>query len=145
MKILPSILLAGLVSFLFYACSTEQETQKENPLKSLEKEVMAIHDEAMPMNSTLIRIAGDLKSVIAADTITNEENKEVIIKTIEELEAAEEAMMSWMESYRVPANAEENEKRAYFEAEKEKISKVKIQMETALKNGKEIKASLNSQ
>ncbi|MEZ4951720.1 MAG: hypothetical protein R2769_17220 [Saprospiraceae bacterium] len=145
MKSLPSILLTGLAIFALYSCGNEQKSPKENPLKNLEKEVMAIHDEAMPMNSSLIRTAEDLKSMMAADSINTVDRAAEINQTIEALESAEEAMMSWMNTYRVPAKADENEKKAYLEAEKEKISKVKIQMETALKKGEELKASLNSQ
>lgn len=114
--------------FLFILAITLITSCKEKT--NLEAEVMAIHDEVMPKMGDIHLAKKELRKLLI--DIDHDSLKTVVTTLISNLEVADEGMMEWMHQWKVPAN--EEEKNAYFLAEKEKITKVKEDMLTSLEN-----------
>lgn len=107
----------------------QAETTSENPeVAQLEKEVLAIHDEVMPKMDDLMRLKRKAKVQLAKDSVSSSQ-KQPLQTLIQELEAADEAMMHWMRNYDHDLQGKlPEEKLNYLQAEKVKITKVKQQM-----------------
>ena len=103
----------------------------------LEKEVMAIHDEVMPKMGDIHLARKGLRKILSATKDSTVQAD--IISMINDLESADEGMMRWMAEWKVPAK--EPEKTNYLNKEKEKITKVKIDMLSSLEKAN---AYLNS-
>jgi len=91
------------LSFLIASCGHKGD--KNDPLY---KEVMVIHDEAMPKLSTIHKI----KKILKKDSNSN--NKEVV-NLISDLTKGKDAMMDWMHQFDPPADGVERKK--YLEAQ----------------------------
>lgn len=97
------------------------EAKKENILY---KEVMAIHDEVMPLMGELMAMN---KKVKGKDSTSHEANELSAY-----LEEANEAMMNWMRKFNPNIeNMTHEETMNYLEEEKKKIMKVKEKMLSA--------------
>lgn len=114
------LLLFALVA-VFASCK-----EKSN----LEAEVIAIHDEVMPKMGDMHVARKNLRKVLSSTE--DEKLKSKIMEMISDLESADEGMMEWMNNWKVPEN--EPDKTAYLLEEKDKITKVKIDMISSLKN-----------
>lgn len=114
-------LLVFLFSILLFTACKEKV--------DLEAEVIAIHDEVMPKMGDMHVARKQLRSEL--EKTADETVKAKILKMIVDLEDADEGMMSWMNEWKVPEN--EAEKIDYLHKEKEKITKVKIDMLSSLK------------
>jgi predicted RNase H-like nuclease (RuvC/YqgF family) len=136
-KLFIACILSGSFVVVFPACNnaTDTENTEATAENSLEKEVMAIHDEAMPMNAELVRLSENLMEELESNTDLTSDDQVELKGTIKALKSAEEAMMDWMASYSVKEKSGA-ELEAYLNAEKEKISQIKTQMEEALAMGK---------
>ena len=113
-------ILAGI-----FSCTDERKT--------LFNEVMDIHDTCMPEMSTLNRIKRNIRKAEIS-----EENplKSKSFQIIEQIEAADEGMMTWMRDFKVPKKSDPNsEVIPYLKAEKVKIQKVSDDMYRAIKVG----------
>ena len=97
---------------------------------NLEAEVMAIHDEVMPKMGAIHVAKKGLRKVLAK--IENDSLKPEILALISDLESADEGMMSWMHKWDVPST--DPEKTEYLKKEKDKITKVKVDMLLSLEN-----------
>ncbi|MEZ4911707.1 MAG: hypothetical protein R2774_12710 [Saprospiraceae bacterium] len=84
-------------------------------------EVMAIHDKVMPEMSTIHNLKRQLKS-LKVDSIQSDS----VRLLVNELDAADESMMSWMATFKEPQDASLVEN--YLAEEKEKIQKVSDDM-----------------
>lgn len=97
---------------------------------SLEAEVIAIHDEVMPKMGD-IHMAKKKLRVILGNT-THDSLKTEILTLISDLEKADEGMMDWMHNWNVPES--EPELTSYLIKEKEKITKVKVDMLSSIES-----------
>lgn len=121
-----------LMVTLVLSCKN-QHVDKENPLY---KEVMVIHDKVMPEMNNIHRLKKELKS------LDEPAAKEMILDQINQLNDADEAMMSWMAAFSVPKD--KAQEAAYLKSEKEKIQKVSDQMYAAMANATHLLDSLNT-
>lgn len=117
--------------------NTNSNNQNENDLQALKDEVMAVHDEVMPM-------MGDLRSTrmkltAFADSLANVDSVQALNYSgiAAEIETANEGMMQWMREYEPEFSGSEQEIRDYLENQKELINKVKEDMNNSLAKGKE--------
>jgi len=128
---MKKILLFFAVILLFSACK-----EKSN----LEAEVIAIHDEVMPKMGDMYKARKALREIlieIESDSVKND-----VIKMISDLENADEGMMTWMHEWKVPDS--DPEKTTYLLEEKEKITKVKVDMLSSLENANKFIEKSNS-
>lgn len=101
------------------------------------KEVMAIHDEAMPWMEDTRELSKQLKK-LQTDSISDS-MRTLISSSLVELEEADEAMMGWMRSYKEPAdNGSVDMAISYLESERIKVEEVRAIMSSAINNAKQL-------
>lgn len=130
MKQLCIFLLIILQSCHQYSKDDEQKT---NPLYN---QVMAIHDSVMPEMSTIHTLKRKLKA------IENPDKKDLVYKKIKDLDEADEAMMSWMASFKVPDDTSAVE--IYLSGEKEKISVISNLIFQSINDARDLLDSLQT-
>ncbi len=108
---------------------TNIQKQHEDSLYSV---VMGIHDEIMPKMQDIFNIKTALENKLS----NSDEIKDSIRLIIEELDQAESGMMDWMRSFRPDKTVGHDSLMQYYRSEKEKIEKVKKEMETSLEKAK---------
>lgn len=115
----PSVIVEDTLST---ESSVEETTETTSPQASdiLVDEVMEIHDEVMPKIETINNYMTEL------EVLKDEDGQASYIYG--ELDNADKAMMSWMRSVKVNKEGTEEERIAYYEAEKIKIENVKTMM-----------------
>lgn len=102
---------------------------------TLEKQVMAIHDEVMPKLGELNKDRKALQKILKSTT--DENIKSELLKAITGLENADDGMMDWMAEWKVPE--EKSEQEAYLNKEMVRITKVKSDMLESMKTAKVLK------
>jgi hypothetical protein len=140
-----SNIFKSLTTFLVICCviSCSSETKKEviefsnkqlQAQDSLFKEIMVIHDEVMPLTSTLVKRKDILEKSGQKDSTT--------LNLINELDNAEQAMWDWMYSIKRPEQLRDsmNNKQitSYLSNEFDAIKNVKNLMLSAEKNSAKI-------
>jgi len=108
---------------------TNIQKQHEDSLYSA---VMGIHDEIMPKMQDIFNIKTALENKLS----NSDEINDSIRLIIEELDQAESGMMDWMRSFRPDKTVGHDSLMQYYRSEKEKIEKVKKEMETSLEKAK---------
>lgn len=116
------LLLFLLINSFFIQC--KQETPGQIKINQLHESVMEIHDEVMPKMSEIYSLKKKLTKV---------ESDERVVQLIEDLEAADEMMMSWMHQYKKPSNTDDTSF-AYLDSQSQAIKEVKDKMLTAISN-----------
>ena len=99
---------------------------------TLEKEVMAIHDEVMPRLGELNKDRKGLQSILK--NTTDESVKTTLQEAITAIEKADDGMGEWMEEYKVPIDPIAQED--YLKDEMIRITKVKTDILESMKNAK---------
>jgi hypothetical protein len=132
-----------LVALSIFSCTDPAELEDQ-----AWKEVMRIHDEVMPEMATINRIKRGLKAEMADTTATlSADRQTTLITTIQQLEAAEEGMMSWMEQVKSPAALRETLEHeailSYLQDQQEKIEIVKRDMLTSIEAGQAVSQPKN--
>lgn len=132
-----NILLLGVfLSICTFSCAEPVEFTSEqlNTQDSLFKEIMVIHDEVMPLTSTLVKRKDILEKSENTDAST--------IRLIQQLESAEEAMWDWMYSIKRPELFRDTLNHIqimdYLNTEYNSISKVKTLMLNASNDSNQI-------
>ena len=132
-----NILFVGVfLSICTFSCVEPVEFTSEqlNTQDSLFKEIMVIHDEVMPLTSTLVKRKDILEK--------SEKTDESTVNLIQQLETAEEAMWDWMYSIKRPEQFRDtlnhNQIMEYLKTEYNSISEVKILMLNASNDSNQI-------
>lgn len=132
-----NILFVGVfLSICTFSCAEPVEFTSEqlNTQDSLFKEIMVIHDEVMPLTSTLVKRKDILEKSENTDAST--------IRLIQQLESAEEAMWDWMYSIKRPELFRDTLNHIqimdYLNTEYNSISKVKTLMLNASNDSNQI-------
>jgi hypothetical protein len=130
-------LIIFITSFLLVSC----KKQKDDEVQVLKDEVIAIHDEVMPLMSELkdsqqkiLHKIEDLsENQSAEDSVVNE------LKKVERnLDEAYQSMFIWMRQFNSQfENMEEEEIKAYLYEQKEMVTKVNINIKTSLEEAKQ--------
>ena len=107
-----------LISIVIISCGPPKDPAYEK----LYDEVMVIHDDVMPKMTDINRAKKKLRK------LKDGTNEEQITTQIQELDAADEAMMSWMHEFDAPELPTLVENLEYLNAEKIKIQHVSDQM-----------------
>lgn len=108
-----------------------------SPLKTLQADVMRIHDEAMVEMANMNRLKRDIKEFMTRAKMTQEGLKKYN-SVLESIDKAEAAMMEWMAAYKEPAAQPEAEAMQYLQAQRDKIAKVQADIRAAIAAGKEL-------
>lgn len=118
--------------------AAEQKKQQDD----LAKEVIAIHDEVMPKMGELISLRKKVRQTSDSLTVKAGEGFEQkaaeAAEIITALEAADQGMMDWMHEYNGGQGLYEHDAiMEYLQAEKEKITKVKQDMNGSMDRAKQ--------
>ena len=128
--------MKNLIPILLVVVSACQSSQ-ESDVSNLKDEVMAIHDEVMPkmgeLRSVRKRLMLKVDSLIEVDSV----GASVLGSLAGDIDEASEGMMQWMRAYEPDFEGTDEEVRAYLEAQKISIRKVKEEMESSLTRGLE--------
>lgn len=123
---LGALVLSG--ASLVMACG-EQKVAGDD-LNAMKDETMAIHDEIMPQVSVFDRQSVKIDSLLASMASVYEKNPAIDTNVLKSdltqlkarLEGATDQMMEWMMKYELdPEGLSEEEKKAYFTSELEKV------------------------
>ncbi len=104
------------IVLLVFLAACRESSRQPSPDDVLYDEVMAIHDKVMPEMTTIHNLKKELHALRTPDSDS------LILARIKDLDDSDEAMMSWMHSFKVPDKSDA--KKIYLEQEKDKISKV---------------------
>ena len=128
MKRIP-IILTLLTAIIVISC---KETKKERTkVDDLFDEVMAVHDEVMPLMTYMHKNGKTLKSYVTAQSTLSDSLQQVVRTHVVNLENTSEAMMEWMANFSDPPRGNEQSAMTYLEDQKVKISKVSLGMKMA--------------
>lgn len=103
-------------------------------VKSMEAEVMTIHDEVMPRMGEVVKLAVYLDSMATAAADTASAMR--IMAAAEQLHQADKAMMHWMRAYHKPEEPYDTATLSYLTREKQKVEELRLQILTAIEQGK---------
>jgi len=103
-------------------------------VQKLYDEVMVIHDEVMPEMGTIHNLKKKLKKVLKDPEA--EFDAKMINEQITALDYADDSMMDWMHQFKVPKDASEEEQLVYLEDQKQKMTKVNLEMKSIIKNAR---------
>ena len=130
------------ILFLTFSCSSGNQAGNESAsgvisIDSLKSEVLFVHDEVMPKMGELRKASKDLR--LWADSLMELDSARanMLNSLAEDIAEANESMMAWMRAYEPDFDGTEEEIRAYFEAQKVSIQKVRDDMEGSLARGLE--------
>jgi hypothetical protein len=137
-------LLAVVVSMMFIACQQKEtkETSPENETSAvvqLRKDVIAVHDEVMPLMSKIYQLKNKLRSISSSGSAKDSDKTE-IDSALKNLDSADQGMRVWMREFAKldVSGLNEEEATRRLNAEMEKIKKVKADMEGSVKVAEEI-------
>jgi len=142
------ILFSALSLLLFItACNT-----KDDSTKQLQEEVIAIHDEVMPMMSTFAHTSLEIDSILnnwetiklknpEIDTV---EQKAKLINLKAEIEAANDAMNDWMHELNLDfENMSKEEIEKYLKNERLKVQDIDTQFKAVTEESKSVLSTIN--
>lgn len=130
----PSVLLLIMI-FTLTACSKKPPADEEiapeetEKVSQLRQEVIAVHDEVMPLMTDIYQLKTKLKDKVAAGDIPAGDRPRVDAILLE-LDSADRGMRDWMRSFSkvTTAGVPETEALSTLNGELEKIKKVKDDM-----------------
>lgn len=119
----PTLLAAFL---LLAACSDPKEEQ----IKKLTGEVIAIHDEVMPKTEELMNLKSQIQERMGKDSAAGPLGRRLVVA----LDSADNAMSDWMAGFDADAAKTKPASEAvrYFENEKAEIEAVKKQTDESI-------------
>ncbi|MBP9185669.1 MAG: viral A-type inclusion protein [Bacteroidia bacterium] len=131
------IIILGLTFFTLGACQNNSDKKVfDEKIKSLEKEVLAIHDEVMPRMGEVVQLSYKIDSLVKVTVDTARQN--VLSQRYNNLVKADKDMMHWMRGYATPALPYDSSSLKYLLNEKEKVEKLKVLILTSIDEGKAI-------
>lgn len=133
--------IASLFMLVLWACGPNQAEKDKKQEEDLAKEILAVHDEVMPKMDELVKLRKQLKDKVNTWTETAPEQHAVNIEKatnlIQELDAADKAMMDWMHEYNGGQGLYDHKAiMEYLNEEKVKIDAVKTKFNGAVESAK---------
>jgi Tfp pilus assembly protein PilF len=126
--------LSNALLLLGVACGNPQTNNTSNIATEKEKimtEVIAVHDEVMPMMNKI----EDLQTALRADlkTATSEEQRAIIFEKLTNLEKADKAMYEWMDNFKTDfPNMTDAQIIDYLNGEKISVTKMATTVKAAI-------------
>ena len=125
MKLGYSVIIILIAIFSsFHSCKTEVTKRKDY------LEVMKVHDEAMARMGEIYELKRSLSETLESSQDSLHINK--VNAIIEKLEYADEGMMDWMASFRIPENEDEESLKLYFLSEQKAVNTVSKNINSAI-------------
>jgi hypothetical protein len=139
MKSFNLFFISIFTAVLLAACgANDQNIETEDALRD---EVFVIHDAVMPRMSEIVAFKGKLEA-LTTDSLKEQEIKAAIMV----LEKAEDGMMEWMAQFQQPnklrGSKTHEEIMTYLEQEKQRITKVRDDMNNSIEAAEQLLASM---
>ncbi|EOZ93251.1 hypothetical protein A33Q_3841 [Indibacter alkaliphilus LW1] len=120
--------------------------EKKENTEELRDEVIAIHDEVMPLMGEIKSLRKDILKVSEGlyqeDSVDNAEKIKSLQALANKLDEAFDGMFVWMRQYQSsPEALSEQEYREYLLDQKEKVEKVNSDIKTAMAEAKSVLSS----
>ena len=142
---------ATRLAFVLFLCPFLIQCGNQPPEREeLAKEVMIIHDEAMPKMQNIIDLKMQLQEMrneLTADTLQQHDAQlEKMRQAIKQLNSADEAMMDWMAEYQKTDidRLTDEEAVAFLKKEKERITEVQRLMEQSIEESEKLLEELQN-
>jgi len=129
---MKKILCLAALLVVFASCDDSKEQ-----IKTLKKETMDIHDEAMKDLADMNRVNRQLKDYMIVALMTPEQSQQ-FSTVLGNMKKAEDGMMSWMAEYKDPKEMPGQEAIAYLQDQKQKITTNRDDIRAALEAGKKL-------
>ncbi len=113
----------------------------DDPNKTLEEEVNALHDQVMKESSEMERVGRQLKEDFK--TLSGEAERKPYTTAIAEISRAGFDMMAWMRDYRSPGTMSPVEASSYLKKQKASMLRIRAAVQQALANGKKLGKPVN--
>ncbi|TCK85278.1 hypothetical protein [Albibacterium bauzanense] len=143
----PILLSALSLLLLITACNT-----KDNSTKQLQDEVIAIHDEVMPMMATFTHTSIKIDSILnnwetiklEHSEIDTTEQKAKLINLKKEIEASNDAMNDWMHELNLDYESmSETETQEYLQNERLKVQDINTRFKTVAEESASVLSIFN--
>jgi len=135
-----------LLLSLFFTAFSFQSCQTNDP-ENLHNEIMAIHDEVMPKTGEISYLYLAFRKKGDMDTTLSLETKNELISQANDLEAAEEEMMVWMNDYISPFKMDPTKSKesiiSYLKNQKVLITNIKVHTDESLRKAEKLKKELS--
>jgi len=140
---MKNVVLSIFLVLIFAAACTN----KSDSTQKLQDEVIAIHDEVMPMMGTFAHNSIAIDSIlnnfeqIKADQpdIDTVQQREALVSLKSSIDQASEAMNDWMHQLELDFEGKSNEEiESYLQKEKTKIEEINVQFKEVEKRSDEI-------
>lgn len=132
--------LAGFTACKNTGTTDSSEADGTSDLKTLEAQVMAIHDEVMPKLNDINHLNAQLRRVTEGYVVTESERvmqPEGLEAVKESLKMAEHGMWDWMKSFNdTKETLTEDQLEAFYKSELTRINKVKTDILTSIEEAK---------
>lgn len=123
LKNLGLLPIVGLLALGLHACTPPAEQEQQSPIAAAEEAVMAQHDSLMAQMDNLMAMREKLKTA----------DQTAAAPYLRGLQAADNAMMSWMHAYQAPdSTAADAQRLAYFQQQQQILAKVAQQQKASL-------------
>lgn len=131
-KLFPLLALAAVI---WCACNDR------SGVEALQKQTLAIHDEAMEAMAEMSRTGRALKIHLSRlDSLPNKGGaaRDSVAQALTAIEKADEDMMGWMQQYSAPTDKSVPEATAYLNDQKQKIEQNYSDIKAAIAQGKQL-------
>lgn len=123
--------------------SKDEIAQQEQAFSTM----MEAHDRAMPRMGEIADISRGLRDAMA-DSLATDSTKEAIMNALQQMEKAEDGMMTWMSEIqlldKLQAEKDHAAILAYFKAEDERIRVVENDIATSISAGQALLGTIKS-
>lgn len=129
------LLFMVFVGIAFSACNDR------SGVEALQKQTLAIHDEAMGAMAEMSRTGRALKiHLVRLDSLPNQGGaaRDSVAQALAAIEKADEDMMGWMQQYSAPTDKSVSEATAYLNDQKQKIEQNFSDIKAATAQGKQL-------
>lgn len=127
--------------FLLFVLAFSGCTDPWEAVNQLESRVMEVHDSSMVKMDQIYQTQKGLKGLLTVEPIDtanfDKTKQESLMRAIDELDDADEAMFDWMAQYKAPKKEDYTVETAttYLNEQKASITAVDKQMDQAIENG----------
>lgn len=133
-----SLFVAIAITACLYGCGQQQNENEE-----LHRQVIAIHDEVMPVmgkvKSLQENLSENARELMMEDSLMHQEKIRSLQTAVLELDEAYENMFVWMRQFQTDyEQMQQDEANLYLREQKEKVEKVNTDIKEALAKGEEL-------
>lgn len=121
----------GLAAAAILASCSQFNKPAQTPVITIEKQVLAVHDEVMPRMGEVVALADKADSLVRVDSLTYKPIADALHK-------ADRDMMHWMRSYHLPTDETEEVQRQYLQHQQVLVDTLRADILRAIEQAKAV-------